>query len=158
MKRVLSSVFFGALLTLAGAAMAAGDTDPLIGTWKLNLEKSTFGGIPAVKSETRTYSQSPRGITLKMKIVSAEGKETTTDVTYHLDGKDFKSVGNYDFDSLSGTPIDANTAEFTLKRAGKPVGTIRRTVSKDGQTLTINLVLRNANGVQTTALQVYDKQ
>ena len=42
-------------------------------------------------------------------------------------------MGNPDFDSLSGMQIDTNTTEFTLKRAGKPVGTIRRTVSKDGQ-------------------------
>jgi hypothetical protein len=33
------------------------------------------------------------------------------------------------FQALSGKQIDANTAEFTLKRAGNPVGTIRRTVS-----------------------------
>ena len=61
-------------------------------------------------------------------------------------------------DSLSGMQVDTNTAEFTLKRAGKPVGKIRRTVSKDGQTLTINLVITNAAGVQTSALTVFDKQ
>ena len=116
----------------------------MVGTWKLNLAKSTFGGGPALKSQIRTYSQSARGITLKMKTVSADGKETTTQTTYQLNGKDHPSMGNPDFDSLSGMQIDTNTAEFTLKRAGKPVGKIRRTVSKDGQTLTINLVITNA--------------
>src|SRR6202161_3873835 len=137
-KKVLSSVFLGALLTIGSAVIAAGsDADPVVGTWKLNLAKSTFGGGPALKSQIRTYSQSAQGTTLKMKTVSADGKETTTQTTYKIDGRDYPSVGNPDFDSLSGMQVDADTTEFTLKRPGKPVGKIRRAVSKDGQTLTL---------------------
>jgi hypothetical protein len=158
-KNVLSSVFLGALLTIGSAVIAAGiDADPAVGTWKLNLAKSTFGGGPALKSQIRTYSQSAHGITLKLKTVTADGKETTTKTTYRLNGKDYPSMGNPDFDSLSGMQIDTNTTEFTLKRAGKPVGKIRRTVSKDGQTLTVNFVITNANGVQLSELTVFDKQ
>ena len=158
-KKVLSNVFLGALLTIGSAVIAAGiDADPVAGTWKLNLAKSTFGGGPALKSQIRTYSQSAQGITLKMKTVSADGKETTTQTTYHVDGKDYPSMGNPDFDSLSGMRIDTNTTEFTLKRAGKPVGTIRRKVSEDRQSLTLNLVMTDANGVQLSELTVFDKQ
>jgi hypothetical protein len=158
-KKVLSSAFLGALLTIGSAVMAAGvDADPVVGTWKLNLAKSTFGGGPALKSQIRTYSQSAQGTTLKMKTVSADGKETTTQTSYKIDGKDYPTMGNPDFDSLSGMQLDANTTEFKLKRAGKPVGTIRRTVSKDSQTLTLNFVITNANGVQLSQLTVFDKQ
>src|SRR3984893_15100501 len=75
-KKVLSNVFLLALLTIGSAVIAAGiDTDPVVGSWKLNLAKSAFGGGPALKSQMRTYSQSARGITLKMTTVSADGKE-----------------------------------------------------------------------------------
>ena len=159
MKKALSNAFLGALLTISSAVAAAGvDADPVVGTWTLNLAKSTFGGRAPLKSQIRTYAQSAQGITLKMKTVSAEGKETTTHTTYRVDGKDYPSMGNPDFDSLSGMQIDPNTTEFTLKRAGKPVGTIRRTVSKDGQTLTMNFVITNAKGVQLSQLTVFDKQ
>ena len=159
MTKVLSNIFLGALLTIGSAVIAAGtDADPVVGTWKLNLAKSTFGGGPAFKSQTRIYSQSSRGVSLEMKSVSADGKETTTQTTYTIDGKDYPSKGNPDFDSLSGMQIDTNTAEFTLKRAGKPVGKIRRAVSKDGQTLTLNFVITNANGVQLSQLTVFDRQ
>lgn len=159
MKGALSRVCLSALLAVGTAVIASGtDADPVVGTWKLNLAKSTFAGVPALKSQIRTYSRSARDFTLTMKTVGAEGKETTTQATYKLDGKDYPSMGNPDFDSLSGIQIDANTAEFTLKRSGKPVGKIRRAVSKDGQTLTINFVLTNADGVQTSALTVFDKQ
>jgi hypothetical protein len=158
-KKTLSSAFMGALLTSGSAVIAAGSVaDPAVGTWKLNLAKSAFAGIPAYKSQIRIYSRSGQDITLKMTTVSAEGKETTTQATYKLNGKDYPSMGNPDFDSLSGMQIDSNTVEFTLKRAGEPVGKIRRTVSKDGQTLTINYELKNANGVQTGAVTVFDKQ
>jgi hypothetical protein len=158
-KKPLSSIFLGALLTIGSAVMAAGsDADPAVGTWKLNLAKSTFAGVPAYKSQIRTYSQSGGDLTLKMTTVSAEGKETTTQATYKLNGKDYPSMGNPDFDSLSGMQIDTNTVEFTLKKAGKPIGKIRRAVSKDGQTLTINFVITNADGIQTAALTVFDKQ
>ena len=159
MTKVLSNIFLGALLTIGSAVIAAGtDADPVVGTWKLNLAKSTFGGGPAFKSQTRIYSQSSRGVSVEMKSVSADGKETTTQTTYTIDGKDYPSKGNPDFDSLSGMQIDTNTAEFTLKRAGKPVGKIRRAVSKDGQTLTLNFVITNANGVQLSQLTVFDRQ
>ena len=159
MKKVLSIVFLGALLAIGSAAIAAGiDADPVLGTWKLNLAKSTFGGGPALKSQIRTYSRSAQGITLKMKTVSADGKETTTQTTYHVDGKDYPSMGNPDFDSLSGVRIDTNTTEFTLKRAGKPVGTLRRTVSNDSQTLTLNFVITSAKGVHLSHLTVFDRQ
>ncbi len=159
MKKLLSSVFLGALLMIGSAVMAAGsDADPAVGTWKLNLAKSTFGGVPPYKNQIRTYSRSAEDLTLKMTTVSSEGKETTTQTTYKLNGKDYPSMGNSDFDSLSGMQIDTNTVEFTLKRAGKPVGKIRRTVSADGKTLTINFVLTNMSGVQTSALTMFDKQ
>lgn len=57
-------------------------------------------------------------------------------------------MGNPDFDSLSGVQIDTNIAEFTLKRAGKPIGRIRHTVSTGGKTLTINFVVTNVDGVR----------
>src|SRR5437762_10338139 len=114
MKKVLSSVFVGALLTIGSAVMASGaDADPVVGTWKLNVTKSVFAGVPALKSQIRTYSRSARALTLKMKTVSAEGKETTTQATYHLDGKDYPSMGNLDFDSLSGMQIDIKDRKST---------------------------------------------
>jgi hypothetical protein len=159
MKRPFLKAFLGALLMIGTASIASGaDPDPVVGTWKLNLAKSTYAGIPASKSQIRTYSQSGQDITLKMKTVSAAGKETTTQTTYKFDGKYHPSMGNPDFDSLSGAQIDTNTAEFTLKRAGKQIGRIRRVVSNDGRTLTITYVITNADGIQTAALMVFEKQ
>ena len=62
------------------------------------------------------------------------------------------------YDSLLGKQVDSNTAEFTLKMAGKTVGTTRRTVSKDGKTLTSTLKMTDAKGEKTENSTLFDKQ
>ena len=92
-----------------------------------------------------------------MTTVGADGKETTGKATYHVDGKDYPVTGSADYDSLSGKQIDRNTAEFTLSKAGKVVGTTRRTVSKDGNTLTATSKMTNDKGEKTENRMVFDK-
>jgi hypothetical protein len=159
MNKILTSLFLGTLLTIGGIALAAGTAaDPVVGTWTLNAAKTTTTSGPATKSQTRIYSQSAQGITLNMKTVGVDGKEMNSQTTYHLDGRDYPVTGNRDYDSLSGKQIDANTAEFTLKKAGKAVGTTRRTVAKDGKTLTATFTLTTAGGEKSENVAVFDKQ
>lgn len=159
MTRILTSIFLGTLLMIGSGAIAAGTAaDPVVGTWKLNAAKSTFGAGPALKSQTRIYSQSAQGITLNMTTMGADGKETKSQTTYKLDGTDYPVTGAAAYDSLSAKQLDSNTAEFTLKMGGKAVGTTRRTVSKDGKTLTSTLKMTNAKGEKTENVTVLDKQ
>jgi hypothetical protein len=159
MTKILTGIFLGTLITIGSAAIAAGTgADPVVGTWKLNAAKSTFSAGPALKSQTRIYSQSAQGITLNMKTVGADGKEINSQTTYQLDGKDYPVTGVAAYDSLSGKQVDSNTAEFTLKMAGKAVGKTRRTVSKDGKTLTSTLKMTNEKGEKTENVTMFDKQ
>jgi hypothetical protein len=159
MKKILTSAFLGTFLAIGSAAVAAGTAaDPVVGTWNLNAAKSKFSVGPALKSQTRIYSQSAQGITLNMKTVGADGKEATTQTTYQLDGKDYPVTGTPDYDSLSAKQVDSNTAEFTLKKAGKAVATTSRKVSKDGKTLTSTGKGTNAKGEKYENVTVFDKQ
>jgi 2',3'-cyclic-nucleotide 2'-phosphodiesterase (5'-nucleotidase family) len=143
---------------MGSAAISATAPDPVVGTWKLNLAKSAFKAGPTLKSQTRIYSQSPQGITLSMKTVGADGKEIDSQTTYHLDGKEYPVTGSPDYDSLAGKQVDSNTAEFKLMRSGKAVGTTRRTVSKDGKMLTVDLKVTDAKGEKAEDVTVFDKQ
>jgi hypothetical protein len=155
MNKFLSSLFLGSLIAIGGAAVAAAaSADPVVGTWKLNATKST----PATGSETRTYSQGAQGISVEINTVGADGKTTTQKTTYHLDGKVYPATGAAGFDSLSAKQTDANTADFTLMKAGKPAGTLRRAVSADGKTLTVTTEMTDAKGAKTKTIGVYDKQ
>src|SRR5438132_6563075 len=89
MRELLVRAVLAIVSATGGAAIAAAAApDPVIGTWQLNVSKSTFTPGPALKSETRTYSQSAQGITVTIKTVGADGKEDTVQSTYQLDGKD----------------------------------------------------------------------
>jgi hypothetical protein len=159
MRKLLVRAVLAIVATAGGVAFAAAPVpDPVVGTWQLNVSKSTFTAGPAFKSQTRTYSQSGQSITLVMKTVGADGKEATTQTTYQLDGKDFPVKGNPDYDSLSARQVGSNTARFALKKGGKAVGTTNRTVSKDGKTLTSKTKMTAANGEKSDSVMVFDKQ
>lgn len=137
---------------------AAADMDPVVGTWRLDAAKSTFKSGSMIKSQTRTYSQSGNQITVEIKSVSAEGKDSTTHTTYELNGKSFPVEGTPDYNSLSGKQINPNTARFTLMKDGKVVGTTTRTVSKDGKTLTSTNQMTTASGGKQDYVLVFEKQ
>jgi len=156
MRNILKSVVvLMALLVGISVALAA---DPVVGTWQLNVSKSTFAAGPAIKSQTRTYSQSGESITVVLKSVGVDGKETTTRTTYLFDGKYHPVTGNPDYDGLTAKRVDANTAEFVLRKDSKTVGTTDRAISKDGKTLTATTKLTAADGQKTENVLVFDKQ
>ena len=156
-KLLISAVLAVAMMGGAAVAVAA-DSDPVIGSWQLNAAKSTWTSGPAVKSQNRTYSQSGPSISVVIKSTGADGKEATTQTTYQLDGKDYPVTGAPDYDSISGKQVNPRTATFTLKKAGKAVGTTTRTVSKDGKLLTSKASLTTAKGDKTENVMVFDKQ
>ncbi|MBL8266548.1 hypothetical protein [Steroidobacter sp.] len=159
----MTKLMFCALLTVVAMASSparAGEAaaDPVVGTWKLNVSKSTFTSGPALKDQTRTYSQSGPSISLVMKTVAADGSAATSRTTYQLDGKDYPVMGSADYDSLSARQIDSHTAEFTLKKGGKAIGTTSRKVSKDGKTLVSEMKVTAAQGGPADSTLVFDKQ
>jgi hypothetical protein len=159
MNRLLTSAAVTLVAAIAFSAVTFGaDADPAMGTWQLNLSKSTFTAGPATKSQTRIYSRSDQTITLVMKVVAADGTQSTVQTTYQLDGKDYPVSGTADYDSLAGKQIDANSAHFVLKKGGKVIGTTNRKVSKDGKTLTAKTKETTANGQLSESTAVFDKQ
>jgi hypothetical protein len=155
MNKIITSLFLGSLILIGGAASAAmAAADPVIGTWKLNAAKSSAGA----GSETRTYSQSDKGISVEISTVGADGKANVQKTTYHLDGKTYPATGGAGFDSLSAKQVDANTADFSLIKGGKAVGSLRRAVSADGKTLTVTTEMTDAKGAKTKTTNIYDKQ
>jgi flagellar hook assembly protein FlgD len=146
MQILFKTLLVGAILTIAtSTALAA---DPVVGTWKLNLAKSTFSPGPAPKSQTRTYAESADGMTLTVKTTAADGKETTTTLIFKEDA---------DFDKVSVTRVDALTVHSIQTKAGAAVGAGVRTVSKDGKTLTFAQKGTHATGGKYDDVSVYDK-
>jgi len=133
-------------------------TDPFIGTWKLNLAKSKFSPGPPPKSQTVTYEAVGEGVKLTVKLTDAEGKIVENQSTANYDGKDYPVTGIPDWDTIARKRIDAYKMEITHKKAGKVVSTATSVVSKDGKTRTGTEKGVNAKGEKISNTLVYEKQ
>ena len=160
MHTFIRTILLGATLAVAGAAVvaAAGATNPLIGTWTLNLEKSKFTPGPAPKSQTRTYAQSAQGTTLTVSGVAADGSAISQQSTFNYDGKDYPISGSPDYDAISLKKVNGSTAKAEMKLKGAVVGTTTRTISEHGKVLTLKTKAKNAKGADYDYVAVFDKQ
>jgi len=152
---------FAPIVVLAAVACAPAfaQNNPAIGTWKLNVEKSTYSPGPAPKSLTRTLEAKGDNVKYSFEGVSAEGTSVAYSFTVAYDGKESAITGSMPggADTISIKRIDANTFETTLKKAGKVIGTAKSEVSQDGKVTTVTAEGTNADGQATTSSAVYDK-
>jgi hypothetical protein len=145
-----------AAITIISLSAQAGD--PLTGKWELNLAKSKFTNIPAPKSETRTYEVTGQQEKMTMERINAQGQPVISEFTANRDGQDYPQTGKSLYDSISISPVDALTANYTHKKAGKLVGEGTRVISKDGKTMTISFKGTDPKGQPVEATFVFDKR
>jgi hypothetical protein len=158
-RACLSAAAFGVFTAaLAGPAFAQAG-DPQIGTWKLNVAKSTFSPGPAPKSGTTKIEAAGAGAKLIVDQTAADGTARHWEFTANYDGKDVPIVGNNpDADTAARTRVDANTVQTVSKKAGKVVTTQQSTVSADGKTRTVTTKGVNAAGKTVNNVAVYERQ
>jgi hypothetical protein len=159
MKHLLRFVTI-ALLTVAACSTLRAQSNPLVGTWKLNVTKSKFDPGPAPKSLTRTVEAQGDGVKYSFSGVAADGTPITYGFSVKFDGKDNPIAGSIPSgaDTISAKRTDSNHFVATLKKGDKLLGTSRVAVSKDGKVTTVDSSGVSAAGVKTHDVQVFDKQ
>ena len=159
MKKLLGicTVFVLALFLL-GSLIA--QTDPFLGTWKLNVKKSKFAPGPPRKGETRIVVTGPSGMRVSVDRVNGDGSSQQFEYTTNLDGKGYPITGQgpYDADAISANLTAPNAIQSTLTKNGKTVATATTIVSNGGKVLTITTKGTDAQGKHFTNVGVYDKQ
>ena len=162
MKRILVVVAVVVVcLALPALTLAQNSADPRVGTWKLNLAKSNFGGMPAPQSETRTIEAHGKGEKISFKGVAADGSPIAFSITTNLDGKPVPFVGTGvagGADTDAPKRIDPYTVTSTATKAGKVVARSRYVVSKDGKVTTQTRKGTDAKGQPFTQVLVWDRQ
>ena len=146
------------LLVLTGAAVAVWAADPVLGTWKLDVAKSTYRPGPPPASETRVCEASPEGVKVTIVTTDANGKSATIEHPANFDGKDYPVTGSRGAYAISLKKIDDYTSEAILKHASTIIGTARRVVSSDGETMTVTYEGLDGEGRQVNNVAVYVKQ
>jgi len=159
MKRLLQFVAI-TVLAFAGSAALQAQSNPLVGTWKLNVTKSKFDPGPGYKSLTRTVEAQGDGVKYTFAGVAADGKPIAYGFSVKFDGKDNPISGSMPSgaDTISAKRTDSNDFVATLKKGGKDIGTSKVAVSKDGKVTTVDSTGTTASGGKERDVQVYDKQ
>lgn len=141
---------------LASAVLCG--ADPYLGTWKLNLEKSWYGTIPAPRSYT-TMCVAEKGGAFKCTNdgVRAQGQPIHWEYTAKADGQDYPVTGST-FDAISIGEVDSHTRDYFQKKSRQAAGSFRLVVSKDGRTMIGTWSRKDQDGKLVSVMAVYDRQ
>jgi hypothetical protein len=150
-----SAIFALAFFSLTLPAFGQG-VDPIIGAWKLNVEKSTYVGSPAPKSQTLNLTGEGHNFIDTVEGISAQGQPFKLVFQDILDGVPHPATGSPDYDSIAFTRF-GNTIDEIRFRQGKAVQ-IAHILIVPGQTVTIITGGMTADNQPFYHVGVYDKQ
>jgi hypothetical protein len=131
MKRAIFALTF---FTLTLPAFGQG-VDPLLGTWKLNLEKSTFTGRVPPKSRTATWAGEGQNFAVTVEGAEANGQPLKLIFKHIYDGQPHPVIGYPDNESNIYHRI-GNSINGTFFKDGKVVG-LTQVQLVPGKTVTV---------------------
>jgi hypothetical protein len=149
----------GAVVALSSTARAQ-SADPWIGTWRINLDKSTYnpGPKPTVPG-TVTMASTAAGLSTTISATAPDGKPFQQVMVGTFDGKDNPVKGAPTPNTTTALKrIDGRTFEAMSKINGKPSVTTRISVSADGKTITATQTGTIAQGQTVNNVLVLEKQ
>jgi hypothetical protein len=139
---------------MLNAAALAQPSDPLIGTWKLNVAKSK-----GAKSGSTTIEAVGKGIKFTVDLVAADGTASHWAFTANYDGKDYPVTGNSPYgNAVALTRVDAKTLKISSKQDGKVTTTSTIVVSEDGKTRTTTIKGTDVKGQPVDVVSFYEQQ
>jgi hypothetical protein len=118
------------VVALCNLTWIANAADPVLGTWKLDVEKSAYKPGPAPKSQVRIYEEVAEGVNVTIKTTMSDDKSTTVQHPVNYDGKEHPILGASQSDAIVLQKVDDYTSEAALKHANKVIGSNRESCRK----------------------------
>lgn len=159
MKRLFVLASLVVLFAASAVGVRAAD-NPAFGTWKLNVAKSKYTGVPAPKELTRKIEADGDGAKYTFTGTAADGSSLSYSFSTKFDGADSAVTGSVPggFDAVALKKVNDHTYTVAQKKGGKTLSTGKAVVSKDGKTTTVTIKGKTADGKATSTVQVYDKE
>ena len=159
-RRTILTLTSMAVFATAVPQIGLAQSNPLIGTWKLNLAKSKYMGAPPPRSQTLTFAGEGQNLTDTADAIDAQGQAAKTVFIHIYDGKPHPTTGVAGglYDASAYTRIDANTVNFVRSKDGKAVQTGWAVLSGDGKTYTVTTGGMGPNGQAMSTVGVFEKQ
>lgn len=149
------------LITLAAivtwSAGLTAQNEPFLGTWELNLAKSSITRGAPPQSESIANVAEPGGF--KSTLTSVTGRGTSVEIHhYNFDGNFHQTEGG-DPRELSFKRIDRRNIESDTRRNGQITVNRRFVLAEDGKTMTVTASGTTGGGQKyTNDTRVYDKK
>jgi hypothetical protein len=151
-KRFLAAAV---LVGLACGLVLAQATNPLIGTWELNVAKSKA----PFKSGTTTVEAVGEGIRFIVDLEGTDGKKHHWEFTANYDGKDVPITGSSPYgDTVAVTRVNPRTTRTVAKNGGKVTTTHTLVVSADGKTRTATAKGVDKAGKPVDSVSYYERK
>ena len=150
------------LIVASDATTAVAQSDPFIGVWKVNPEKSVYEAGRAPRSFTRSYEDRGGGtILLTVEGVSASGAASRLFLVYKRDGKPYpeSTTGARAVRMIAVRAVDNFTEEVAVVGAASGSdGGNTLAVSRDRKTLTQTMKGIAPDGRPYTNVVIYERQ
>ena len=136
--------------------------DPMLGTWKMNVSKSTIRRGPPPQSVTSVYSQEGDWIVIKTNGIDSAGRPISRTNRWKADGAaypyDSPNDSPYGKGTISAKRIDDYNLEAVTKFSGGRAVHTRIVISKDGKTRTQTSRWTNTKGEKVNSVAVFEKE
>ncbi len=154
--RMLVASLVGFALALPGVGT---ENDAYVGTWKMNVAKTTYDPGPVPRSAVDVNSTTADGAVRSVQdLVAADGTKSRVEWTASFDGKDYPVTGGVPGTTISLKRPDRWTVDWVWKVPGKSTSTGRTVYSKDGKTRIIDDKVVGVDGKTTVRHRVYERQ
>lgn len=146
----------GTILAVFAVGALAESPPAFVGTWKLNLAKSDYGGQTPPRVVVQKHEAVGDALRQITDGIGADGKPFHTEYTAKFDGKEYPVTGGPSGETIALKRIDARTFEWTWRNGARVVSAGQAVYSPDGRERTLRFTIRDGKEVRITA--VYDRQ
>ena len=137
---------------------AAASTDPFLGEWRLNVQRSVYPAGTCPKRMTIEMTATARGVHYHSNTAYANGTTTQAQYVADYNGKQAAVMGDRGFLlPVSLKRIDSRTVLASYMRGMQLIATSRRVVSHDGRSMTITTRSSSSPGKSVTTVGVYER-
>ena len=146
--------------SVAVTCLISSAADNSLGTWKLNLAKSSYGGAQMpVKNLVVIRQASADGVKVSQIGERIDGTALNSSYTTRYDGKECVVEGTSPFDRITVKQLDANSfVDERKKKGGLFQAKVKTLISEDGKTLTTVATGINSEGKQFTSTLIHERQ
>src|SRR5262245_10889716 len=145
-------------ITFVLAALLALSQEPWVGTWKLNIAKSTADRDARYKRAISKIEPWQDGLKVTYDLVGMRGGVTHMEWMGKFDGKDYSVQGVDYVLTHAYTLLNDRSYEITIKIDGIVTAIAKVEVSPDGRTLTTLTNGKDGRGNNVRTIAVYEKQ